>query len=141
MVSELEFRYGNRASFPGRWGFEVLFNLFQNSNEEIMDRKQKEWSMVKWGEAPLQWEGHVKTRQTLYVWSMCMMVLPRLLCLIHVGEHSVHARLNYWIWSQKCKNTLLWHECSTSECTKWDDAMAGGDELSENSNQLLQSCS
>ena len=43
--------------------------------------------------------------------------------------HSVHAR--------NCRNTRLWHECSTSECTKWDAAMAGGDELTENSNPLI----
>ena len=35
-----------------------------------------------------------------------------------VGEHSVHARLDSWIWSENCGNTLLWHEGSTSECTK-----------------------
>ena len=94
--------------------------------------------MVKCGETPLEGEGHVKTRETLYVWSMCMMVLWRLLCWIHVDEHSVHARLDYWIWSQNCRNTLLWHECSTSESTKWDAVMADTDELSENSNPLLR---
>ena len=93
--------------------------------------------MVKCGETPLEGEGHVKTRETLYVWSMCMMVLWRLLCWIHVGEHSVHARLDYWIWSQNCRNTLLWHECSTSECTKWETVMDRADELSENSNPQL----
>ena len=89
------------------------------------------------GETLIEGEGHVKTRETLYVWSMCMMVLWRLLCWIHMGEHSVHARSDYWIWSQNCRNTLLWHEQSTSECTKWDTVMVGGDELSENSNPLL----
>ena len=58
--------------------------------------------MVKCGEILLEGEGHLKTCETLYIWSMCMMVLWRLLCLIHVGEHSVHARLDYWIWSQNC---------------------------------------
>ena len=85
--------------------------------------------MVKFGETLLEGEGHVKTCETLYVWSMCMMVLWRLLCWIHVGEHSVHAR--------NCRNTRLWHECSASECTKWDAVMAGGDELTENSNPLI----
>ena len=85
---------------------------------------------VRWGRICRNlWDSHV--------WSMCMMVLWRLLCWIHVGEHSVHARLDYWIWSQNCRNTLLWHECSTAECTKWEAVMAGGNELSENSKPLL----
>ena len=80
----------------------------------------------------------VKTCETLYVWSMCMMVLWKLLCWIHVDEHSVHARLDYWIWPQNCRTALLWYECSTmSECTKWDSVMAGGGKLSEISNPLL----
>ena len=37
--------------------------------------------MVKCGGTPLEVEGHVKTRETLYVLSMCMMmILWRLLC-------------------------------------------------------------
>ena len=32
---------------------------------------------------------------------------------------------------------IWWHECSTSQCTKWDAVMAGRDELSENSSLLL----
>ena len=40
-------------------------------------------------------------------------------------------------WSQNCRNALVSHECSTSDCTKWDADMAGGDKLSENSNPLL----
>ena len=39
-----------------------------------------------------------------------------------MGENSVHARLDYWIWSQNC--------------TKSDGIMAGGDELTEDSNPL-----
>ena len=93
--------------------------------------------MVKCGETPLEGEGHVKTRETLFIWSLCMMVLWRLLCWIHVGEYSVHARLDYWIWLQNRRNTLLWQECSTSQCTKWDAIMAGGDELRESLNLLL----
>ena len=58
-------------------------------------------------------------------------------CWIHVSEYSVNARLDCWIWSQNCRNTLPWHKCSTSECTKWDAVMAGRDELSENPNLLL----
>ena len=34
----------------------------------------------------------------------------------------MHARLDYWIWSQNCTNS--------------DAIMAGGDELTENSNTL-----
>ena len=44
--------------------------------------------MVKFWETLLEEEGHIKTPETLYVWSMCMMVLWRLLFWIHVGEHS-----------------------------------------------------
>ena len=36
--------------------------------------------MVKCGGMLLEGEGHVRTRETIYVWSMCMMVLLRLLC-------------------------------------------------------------
>ena len=43
MVSESEFRCGNPRSFPKRGGVtNLLFNFFEGSNEEIMDRKQKE---------------------------------------------------------------------------------------------------
>ena len=73
--------------------------------------------MVKCGETPLEGEGHVKTCETL-----CMINVydgPMETAMLNTfGEHSVHARLDYWIWSQNCRNTLLWHECSTSSCTK-----------------------
>ena len=31
-------------------------------------------------------------------------------CGIHVGKYLVHARLDYWILSQDCRNTLPWHK-------------------------------
>ena len=29
---------------------------------------------------------------------------------IHVGKYLVHARLDYWVLSQDCRNTLPWHK-------------------------------
>ena len=41
MISELDIRYGNPRSFRGRGGYNLRFNFFGNSNEEIMGGKQK----------------------------------------------------------------------------------------------------
>ena len=89
--------------------------------------------MVKCWERPLEREGHVKTQ-----WNPpCMMLVWKLLCWIHVGEYLMPARLDYWVWSQNCRNTLPWYECSTNESIKSGAVIAGRDELSENSNPLL----
>ena len=31
-------------------------------------------------------------------------------CEIHVGKYLVHSRLDYWVLSQDCRNTLPWHK-------------------------------
>ena len=111
-----------RDCFPGEEVTDLLLNFFEGSHEEIMGREQKEevlWVMlckaVRGGG-----RGAWKTCKALYTWSMWMMILwRRVLCWINVCEHSMHARLEYWIWSQNCRNTLLWYECSTSESTLW----------------------
>ena len=73
---------------------------------------------MKCRETSLEGEGHVKIHEILYVSSVCMIILWRLLCSIHAGEHLVHASLDYWIWSQNCRKTVPYHESSTNECTK-----------------------
>ena len=47
MVNKSGFSYSNPGSFPGRLGYEFLFNLFEDSNEEIMGREWKE--EILWG--------------------------------------------------------------------------------------------
>ena len=96
-----------------------------------MGKEQKE-EVLWWNvEKCCQGEGHVKTQWD----SLCRWFYGN--CWIHVGEYWVHARLDYWTWSQNCRNALLWHKSSTSECTNWDAVMAGGDKLSENLKPLL----
>ena len=115
----------------------LLFNFFEDSNEEIMGREQKE-EVLWWNVGKHRKMGRdMKNPVRLSVSLMCKMVLWRLLYWIYVDEHSGHARLDYWIWSQNCRNTILWHEWSTSQCTKWDAVAAGGNELNEYSNPLL----
>ena len=42
MVSESELMYDYLGSFPGLGEYDLLFNFFDGSNEEIMGKEQKE---------------------------------------------------------------------------------------------------
>ena len=41
-VSESGFRYDDRGSFPRRRGYNFTFQFFEDFNEELMCREQKE---------------------------------------------------------------------------------------------------
>ena len=140
MVRESDFGEGRlRIPFSGREVTDLLFNFFfwgfKWRNNGLWTEGRG--SMVKCGKTPLEGEGHVKTRETLCMISVNNGPMETIMLNTCGWIYSVHARLDNWIWSQNYRNTLLWHECSTSECTKWDAVMAGGDELGKNSNPLL----
>ena len=69
----------------------LLFNYFEDSNEGIVSREEERRDM---------WD----SRKTPHEW-WCYQN-----CGMHVGNFLVHARLDYWILSQECRNTLPWHK-------------------------------
>ena len=102
MVDEIDFRYNNPDRFPRGEVTNLLFNFFEDSNEKIMGREWKEGNL-QWNVVKRCWRGEaredVRARETLYAWSMWMMVLQRpLLCWIHVGKQvlSLKSFSNSW---------------------------------------------
>lgn len=53
-----------------------------------------------------------------------------------MSEHLVHASLDCWILSQKCRSTLTWHTDAQPVSAPNDAVIAGRDELWENANPL-----
>ena len=81
-------------------GWVVLLKFFSHSEYGFTDRelwvgnRRKRFYGKMWGNT-VRGGGTCKNPWNSLLWSMCMMVLWRLLCWIHAGEHLVHARLGY----------------------------------------------
>ena len=86
----------------------MLLNYFEGSNEGIIGREaEMRGSMVKCGARPLEGEGggcEISVRLPMNDGAM------ETVEYMWVGRYLVHARLDYWIMSQNCRNKFLWHE-------------------------------
>ena len=85
----------------------MLLNYFEGSNEGIIGREaEMRGSMVKCGARPLEGEGggcEISVRLPMNDGAM------ETVEYMWVGRYLVHARLDYWIMSQNCRNAFPWH--------------------------------
>ena len=86
----------------------MLLNYFEGLNEGIIGREaEMRGSMVKCGARPLEGEGggcEISVRLPMNDGAM------ETVEYMWVGRYLAHARLDYWIMSQNCRNAFPWHE-------------------------------